>query len=381
MNQKYTVTQKQTLVERYLSGEPVSCIIAETSICRSTLYGWIKQCQEKKYNGGNEISLFRFQLLENKVKRLEGIIEILKTANCTTNAPIREKLNALESLYGQYNVHMLCDALDVSRGTFYNHILRSKRNNTWYAKRREELRLRIQQVYDESNQIFGAGKITAVLKGEGYRTSVEMVRELMRDMGLASIRQDAKALYDKEQQKYKNHLNQQFNTDQPNQVWVGDVTYFKYDRKGYYICVILDLYSRMVVGYKIGKANSTQLVKATFKQAYENRKPNQLIFHTDRGSNFRSRTFSDYLKTLQITQSFSRAHMPYDNSVIETFFSSMKREELYRTKYRSEKEFITAVNDYIIFYNTKRPHVKNAYKTPEQKEREYIDKQAVLISI
>lgn len=87
---------------------------------------------------------------------------------------------------------MLCDALKVPRGTFYNYIFRNKRDNTWYAKRREELRIRIQQIYDESKQIFGAGKITAVMKEEGYKVSQEMVRELMRDMGLLSIRQDAK---------------------------------------------------------------------------------------------------------------------------------------------------------------------------------------------
>lgn len=144
-----------------------------------------------------------FRMLEAKVKRLEGIVEILQIANCTANAPLNEKLQALEELHGQYNVHMLCDALKVPRGTFYNYIFRNKRDNTWYAKRREELRIRIQQIYDESKQIFGAGKITAVMKEEGYKVSQEMVRELMRDMGLLSIRQDAKKVYAKERRSLK----------------------------------------------------------------------------------------------------------------------------------------------------------------------------------
>lgn len=133
----------------------------------------------------------------------------------------------------------------------------------------------------------------------------------------------------------------------------------------------------MVVGYKIGKTNSTQLVKSTFRIAYEEQQPNSnLVFHTDRGSNYRSKAMYDYLISLNVTQSFSRAYVPHDNSVMESFFSSMKREEPYRTKYRSEADFRSAVDKYIIFYNTKRPHKKLQYKTPQQKEEEYASKQA-----
>ncbi|MCI8596393.1 MAG: transposase [Clostridia bacterium] len=95
-----------------------------------------------------------------------------------------------------------------------------------------------------------------------------------------------------------------------------------------------------------------------------------MIFHTDRGSNYRSHTFCSYLASLHVTQSFSRAHVPYDNSVVESFFSNLKREELYRTKYRSKNEFRTAIDSYITFYNERRPHAGNTYKTPIKKEEE-----------
>jgi len=99
------------------------------------------------------------------------------------------------------------------------------------------------------------------------------------------------------------------------------------------------------------------LTKATFKQAYENRKPQEnLIFHSDREGVYGSAAFRDYMESLEVEQSFSKARVPYDNSVSESFFASMKREELYRTNYRSENEFKKAIDDYIIFYNTKRPH-------------------------
>lgn len=128
-----------------------------------------------------------------------------------------------------------------------------------YAKRREELRLRIQEIYDESNQIFGAAKIAAVMKSEGFKVSNEMVRTLMRDMGLVSIRQSAKKLYEDEGRKYKNHLNQEFDTCKPNEVWVSDVTYFKYGENAYYICVIIDLYSAWSWGTKLERLTARSL--------------------------------------------------------------------------------------------------------------------------
>ncbi len=222
MNRRYTNEEKNAAISRYLDGKSVVVIASGTDIPRSTLYTWIKEYKDSQ--GSKEISVRSFRLLENKIKRLEGIIEILQSVDCTANSPLSVKLCALEELYGQYSVHMLCDALRVPRGTFYNHILRNKRDNAWYAKRREELRLEIQNIYDDSNQIFGAAKIAAVMKENGCRISVDMVRELMRDMGLISIRESAKDLYDKEQSTYKNHLNQQFVAKRPNEIWVSDVT-------------------------------------------------------------------------------------------------------------------------------------------------------------
>lgn len=217
------------------------------------------------------------------------------------------------------------------------------------------------------------------MRNEGVKVSEEMVRTLMKDMGIGSIRQVAKKLYKEENRKHKNYLNQEFDPNAPNAVWVSDVTYFKFHDKTFYICVVIDLYARLVISYKVGKKNSTQLVKSAFKQAYLKRQPNiDLIFHTDRGFNYTSKTMDDCLKSLDVTHSFSRPYVPYDNSVMESFFFSMKCEELYRTKYKSEKEFRDAVDNYIIFYNIRRPRKKLQYKTPEQKEQEYALKQAYM---
>lgn len=216
--------QKEIAVKRYLSGESASSIIRDIGISRSTLYLWGKQSREEQKDKRNIISVASYKRLQSKVNRLEEIIEIYKTVNCNYNSPLKEKLYALEELYGQHSVHILCEALDVSRGTFYNHVLRNKKQNTVYVQRKEELREKIQKIYDDSNQIFGAGKIMAVLKEQGIKAGEKTVRLLMRDMGIKSIRQEAKSIYDKEKKRNRDLLQQQFNPLRPNQVWISDIT-------------------------------------------------------------------------------------------------------------------------------------------------------------
>ena len=372
---KISFETKESIINRYFNGESVAELTEATGVARSTIYGWLKASQSESEN--KPVNKKTVNDLERKIIRLSTIIEIMQKVFDVENIPTQVRLEELERLYGEYNVHNLCDALMVPRGTFYNHIKRNKRDNAWYAKRRESLREEIQKIYYDKHQIYGSPKIAATLRSRGIKITEGMVRQLMQDMGLISIREGAKDYYDKEKSKNKNYLNQKFNTTRPNEVWVSDITCFRYNEKYYYICVIIDLCARKVVGYMIGGKNSTQLTKSTFKLAYESRQPDEnLIFHTDNGSNYTSKSFRDYLKKLRVTQSFSRPHIPYDNSVMESFFANMKREELFRTKYRSEKEFRTAVKNYIQFYNEERPHSKNKYKTPSQKEAEYFSKYA-----
>lgn len=117
------------------------------------------------------------------------------------------------------------------------------------------------------------------------------------------------------------------------------------------------------------------LVKATFESAYEvHQPPAGLIFHSDRGSNYVSRTFCNLLASQNVAQSFSRLGKPHDNAVAETFFKSIKQEELYRTYDHSEKEHKKAVDTYILFYNSKRLHKTLQYKTPDHIKIEFAEK-------
>jgi transposase InsO family protein len=172
-----------------------------------------------------------------------------------------------------------------------------------------------------------------------------------------------------------NRVLRNFNPDAPNKIWVSDVTEFNYKNVTIYICAVMDLFSRKIIGCKFSHSNNTHLLKMTFRQAYDSRHPGEgLIFHSDRGGNYRSRTMQLMLTSLCIDQSFSKSHTPYDNSVSEAFFKSLKTEELYRSIYRSEAELKACISKYIEFFNNERPHKTLNYLTPAKKEEMYFSK-------
>lgn len=146
----------------------------------------------------------------------------------------------------------------------------------------------------------------------------------MREMNLFSIRTSARKNYKRNYEKKKDILKMDFSANVPNEVWVSDVTFFKLDEKFYYICVILDLYPRKVIAYKISSKHSTQLITSPFELAYTSRQPQEgLVFHSDRGTQYISYTFQKLLKMLNIKQSFSPSGKPHHNAVI--FFVHEKR--------------------------------------------------------
>lgn len=365
----YSDSEKSAIVAEYKQGIPVKGLSVKYEVSERTIYRWVKQYPIVAKETTPTVKEYG-QLL-HRVKKLEDIISILKTVNCTFRAPLKEKLAELELLYGQYDVHTLCEALDVSRGTFYNHILRNKRGNAWFEKRRDEYRILIREVFEEYHQVLGAEKIRTILIQRGYQVSTKFVANLMREMGLISVRTTAKQDYLKfrEPEKKKNVLRQQFHAGKPNQIWVSDVTCFKLEDHYLYTCVILDLFSRKVIAYKISKKNSTQLITSTFKMAWEQRSPEAgLIFHSDRGSQYTSHRFQQLLHERSVVQSFSNSGKPHDNAVAESFFASFKKEELYRKNYTSEADFKRGVDSYIEFYNCRRPHRTLRNQTPCQVE-------------
>ena len=372
MKKHYTPDLKARIVLSYLGGKTISDLARDNKISRSTIYIWIKEAQTEEDTKVNPVNLRTFHSLKSRCQRLETIIEILKSAPCSPSASLQEKLEAIQEMSSTYNVNILCESLNVAKGTYYNHIKRNKKGNTLHAQKIKELTPIIKEIYHSSNQTYGAARVHAVLKDRGYRISENTVAKVMQENGWFSVRGGAKALHEASKARKENLLNQVFTVAAPNEVWVSDVTIFEFKERKYYLCVILDLYARKAIAHTIGLSNSTQLTKRALNTAYLERMPKAgLILHTDQGSNFTSSAFQKCAQSLSITQSFSRASNPYDNSVMESFFKTLKLEELYRKNYRSERDLKESIDQYIHFYNSQRVHSMNYYRTPDKYEEEY----------
>lgn len=169
-----------------------------------------------------------------------------------------------------------------------------------------------------------------------------------------------------------NKLKRQFTQTAPNLVWVSDLTYLRTLEAVYYLCVILDLFSRKVISYILSDSKAPKIVTNCFQQAYEKRQPpDGLMFHSDQGAEYYSGELRDSLNEHGIVQSFSNVGTPYDNAVVESFFGSMKREQIYKNVYTGRKELMDAVEEYIHFYNHERPHQRLGMLTPVQAEEAY----------
>ena len=375
MPKEYSTKFKTEVIKRYQNGESILALSQELCIAQSTIYHWRKEYYSIK-TANRTYTPKEFDALSRRLEKLEHEMEIIKQSGYIADVPLQKKLSVLESIYRQadntYSVHELCEALDIARGTFYNYIFRRADHSKREEAQVELMRL-VQQVFDDSSQRFGAEKICVTLTESGVCVSTKRIAAIMRELGLQSVRPDAKKQYKKQQQyKKQNLLERQFTAKHPNQIWVSDITYFKVNDYWVYLCVILDLFSRKIVGYRVSRNASTNLVTSTFRTAFRERgNPSSLTFHSDRGKQYTSATFTALLQKCGVKQSFSATARPHDNAVAETFFASFKKEEAYRREYTSEQGYRKSVEQYIQFYNELRPHRTLKYKTPTAFEKAY----------
>ena len=169
-----------------------------------------------------------------------------------------------------------------------------------------------------------------------------------------------------------NILNQEFSVDEPDRVWAGDITYIPTQSGWCYLAVILDLHTRMVVGWALADHMKTSLVEDALMMALGRRKPSpNLIHHSDRGSQYASQQYRSLLERHRITVSMSRRGNCYDNAVVESFFGTLKQELVFREKWENQQQAREALHSYIeIFYNRKRLHSSLDYRTPAEVDQE-----------
>lgn len=254
---------------------------------------------------------------------------------------------------------MVCLAFDVARSCYYVHRLRRRRVDA----RRVALRSQVNQLFSQSRGSAGSRSILGMLREEGVTTGRFRVRRLMRELGLVSKQPGSHAYKQAtvERPDIPNRLNREFATEHPNQVWCGDITYVWAQGRWHYLAAVLDLHTRRVIGWAFSAKPDAELVIKALDMAYEQRgKPQQVLFHSDQGSQYASRLFRQRLWRYRMQQSMSRRGNCWDNSPMERLFRSLKSEWVPSTGYLTAQEAQRDISHYLMHrYNWIRPHQFN----------------------
>ncbi|MBE6133053.1 MAG: IS3 family transposase [Erysipelotrichaceae bacterium] len=313
-------------------------------------------------------------MTEKEITKLKRAIYIWENIGVGMNSSTKEKEVATKQFLeknSDYNFYQVCDVIGLNKGTYY-HFINDKKSKTQYEIKDEKLSIEIKNIYDETEGRIGSNKIKIILDSRNVKASLQKVRKLMKKMNLKVVMKKPNRRGNNTTPKniFRNNLlKKQFFQDKPNKVWVSDFTEIKINRARFYLCVILDLFSRKVVAYRLSIRLNSNLALLTFKDAYQNRgEPNDLLFHSDQGAQYTSIEFMNTLKALKIKQSFSNPGNPYDNAVMESFFATLKREEVHRKKYKDYENLKESISKYIVFYNNVRPHKSLNYLTPTKFE-------------
>lgn len=268
----------------------------------------------------------------------------------------------------------MCRVLKLSRSGYYAWIKRKPSSRT---QENEILSQEIQQIHQESRQTYGSPRIHAALVAKGFQVGRQRVVRLMEKLGICALRKRKfKATTDSEHDLpiAQNVLARDFTTTEPDRAWVADMTYIWTTEGWLYLAVIIDLFSRRVVGWSMADHMRTALVLTALEAALGQRVPSQtgLVFHSDRGSQYASSDYRDALLKADITCSMSRRANCWDNAVAESFFGTLKIELIYPRIFSTRAIARTIIAEWIeVFYNRQRLHSTLGYLAPAQFEENY----------
>ncbi len=276
-----------------------------------------------------------------------------------------------------WTVKEMAELLGVSRSGYYRY---SQRKPSRRQQENEKLLTMIWQIFLQSRQTYGSPRIHAELKAREFFASRVRVARLMKKAGIiAKMRRLYKITtrVDEKRPVALNHLQQDFSAKTPNEKWVGDISYIRTMEGWLYIAVILDLFSRKVVGLSMGDSLETLLVLDALQQALQRRQPEgDLQHHSDRGCQYTSQAFQTVLAKNNIICSMSATGYCFDNAVAESFFHTLKTECIYHERYENREQAKQAIFEYVeVFYNNQRRHSTLGYVSPAEFERRYFQQQ------
>ena len=270
----------------------------------------------------------------------------------------------------QYGVRKMCRILKVSSSGYYAWKIRPQSKRTQFDK---YLITEIRNIHVASKENYGVIKTWKTLKSKGIPCGKHRVARLRKMDGIECKRHKRfKVTTLSKDTKWiaPNRLNRCFQVTKPNEVWVGDVTFLATQNGWLYLAILLDLYSRKVIGWSMSDKNNKQLVLNALDMALERRRPKtEVLHHTDRGRVYGSDDYKNKLIKLGFLQSMSRKGDCYDNAVAESFFSTLKNELIFGQKLESRDHVRSEIFKFIeIFYNKQRLHQTLNYITPEMME-------------
>jgi putative transposase len=283
------------------------------------------------------------------------------------------KLEFIEAEKARHRISTLCRMLGVSRSGLY---ARRHRRESARARTNRVLLVHIREAHVESRRTYGSPRVHAELRDRGFEVGRNRVARLMRADGLKARHRRRfvrTSRSDPGLPVAPNVLDRQFSPSAPNQSWAADITYVRTLQGWLYLAVVMDLYSRKIVGWATSARIDRELVLHALSSAIARRAPKQgLLHHSDQGCQYASWDYQKLLKKLGIECSMSRRANCYDNSVVESFFSTLKTELVHRTAFADRRQAHSALFDYIeTFYNARRRHSTLGYISPAAFERKF----------
>ena len=262
-------------------------------------------------------------------------------------------------------MRLLCKTLHVSPSAYYDWL---KRPGLLITANTLDLYRRCKALFERSRGSLGSRQLLKLLRNEGFTLGRHKVRRMMKTLGLQVKQRRAHKITTLRKHHHRvadNVLDQQFNPPQMNTVWAGDVTYLRTGQGWLYLAIVMDLYSRRIVGWSISPRMTVDLVERALTMAVHTRQPqNGLLFHSDRGSQYTCNAFRQLLKKHGITPSMSGKGACWDNAVVERFFGSLKHEWLLNVFHLRHETMRRDVEIYIKYYNQDRLHTANGDCSP-----------------
>lgn len=288
------------------------------------------------------------------------------------------KFGFIDERSADFPVRLLCRVMKVGKSAFYSWRQRPKP-----VISAEDLHVnsRMKALFDQSRGSLGSRELAKKLNEEGITIGRGKTRRRMKSLGLIVQQRTAYKVTTKRDERAgvaDNLLNQNFNPAGINQVWAGDITYLKTTQGWMYLAVVMDLYSRRIVGWAIDKRMTTSLICEAINRAVAIRQPPKgLVFHSDRGSQYTSKRFGKLLKSHGIRASMGDVGACWDNAVVERFFGSLKHDWLFKVPMHSRKSMKKDVGLYMKYYNSDRLHSANDDLSPAAYERRHLQQEAL----